>query len=232
MIGPTREDRILKLRKGLMAAGAAGVLAALMPVGRAAALPTFRHVLLISVDGLHQLDFANCSAGLPGVNGGAAYCPTLAALAKNGLTYTNSSTSKPSDSFPGLMAIVAGGSPRTIGAYYDVAYDRVLAPPTITTGNGVSGGICTPNVPNGTRTEYEEGIDIDQSKLNGGAPSGDGGVNAIDPMRLERDPFNNCKRSDEYDFRSYPPARRLHRVVGQACRLYCGGWSGQWQQRR
>jgi hypothetical protein len=176
-----------------MAAGAAGVLAALMPVGRVSAAPAFQHVLLISVDGLHQLDFANCSSGVPGVNGGAAYCPTLAALAKNGVTYTNSSTSKPSDSFPGLMAIVAGGSPKTIGAYYDVAYDRVLAPPAITTGNGLLGGICTPNIANGTRTEYEEGIDLDQSKLNGGAPTGDGGVNSIDPLKLERDPFNNCR---------------------------------------
>ena len=38
-------------------------------------------------------------------------------------------TSKPSDSFPGLMALVAGGTPGTVGAFYDVAYDRVLAPP-------------------------------------------------------------------------------------------------------
>jgi hypothetical protein len=45
-------------------------------------------------------------------------------------------------------------------------------------------------VANGTRTEYEEGIDIDQSKLNGGA--GDGGVASIDPARLIRDPFKNC----------------------------------------
>jgi predicted AlkP superfamily pyrophosphatase or phosphodiesterase len=28
------------------------------------------HVLLISVDGMHALDFANCSAGISGVNGG------------------------------------------------------------------------------------------------------------------------------------------------------------------
>ena len=90
------------------------------------------------------------------------------------------------------MAIVSGGSPRTVGAFYDVAYDRVLAPPAKTTGNGVAAGPCTPGVANGTTTEYEEGIDIDQTQLNGGAPSGDGGVNSIDPMRLERDPFNNC----------------------------------------
>jgi hypothetical protein len=33
--------------------------------------------------------------------------------------------------------------------------------------NGVLGGTCTPGQPNGTHTEYEEGVDIDQSKLTG-----------------------------------------------------------------
>jgi len=143
-----------------------------------------RHVLLISIDGMHALDYQNCS------NNGT--CQTLATLGKTGVNYSAASTSKPSDSFPGLMAIVTGGSPRSVGAYYDVAYDRVLAPPAVDTGNGLSAGPCTKNQNNGTRTEYEEGVDIDQSKLNGGALSGDGGVNSIDPQKLPRDPFNNC----------------------------------------
>ena len=128
-----------------------------------------RHVLLISIDGMHALDFINCAQGISGVNGGKPYCPNLAELAETGVNYLEASASKPSDSFPGLMALVSGGSPRTVGAFYDVAYDRVLAPPAKTTGNGVAGGSCTPNVPNGTRTEYEEGIDINQDLLNGGA---------------------------------------------------------------
>ncbi|HKN28330.1 MAG TPA: hypothetical protein VJY34_10790 [Roseiarcus sp.] len=37
-----------------------------------------RHVLLISIDGMHALDFANCS----GASGSPVTCPTLAALAK------------------------------------------------------------------------------------------------------------------------------------------------------
>src|SRR5271165_807520 len=151
-----------------------------------------RHVLLISVDGMHAIDYANCAKGLPGVNGGAPYCPNLAALGQTGITYKNTSTSKPSDSFPGLTAIVSGGSAATEGVFYDVAYDRSLAPPAKTTGNGVDAGTCTPGVLNGTTTEYEEGIDIDQSKLNGGAPSGGGGVTSIDPARLPRDPMKNC----------------------------------------
>lgn len=185
----------------LLAASVAGLATAMMPVGSAHAQgSTIKHVLLISVDGMHALDFLNCSRGLSGANGGQPYCPNLRSLANNGFNYVNTSTSKPSDSFPGLMAIVAGGSPRTVGAYYDVAYDRVLAPPQNTTGNGLLAGTCTPNQNNGTRTEYEEGIDYDQSLLNGGAPSGDGGLNSIDPTRLERDPFKNCAPVWPYNF--------------------------------
>jgi hypothetical protein len=151
-----------------------------------------RHVLLISVDGMHAVDFLNCSKGISGVNGGAPYCPNLAELAETGVNYLNTSTSKPSDSFPGLMALMTGGSPRSVGAFYDVSYDRVLAPPTITTGNGLAGGACTVGTPNGTTTEYDEGIDLNQNLLNGGAPAGDGGIGSIDPQKLIRDPHNGC----------------------------------------
>src|SRR5499426_1724928 len=145
-----------------------------------------RRVLLISIDGMHALDYENC------VQSGD--CPNLAALGKTGVNYTRTSASRPSDSFPGLMALVTGGTPRTVGAFYDVAYDRLLAPPQIDTGNGVAGGTCTPQVANGTTTEYEEGVDIDQSQLNGGGPYSltDGGIKSIDPKRLPRDPFNGC----------------------------------------
>jgi hypothetical protein len=149
------------------------------------------HVLLISVDGMHALDFVNCSKGIAGVNNGAPYCPHLGALGSTGLNYLNAATSKPSDSFPGLMALVTGGSPRTVGAFYDVAYDRSLNPPAVTTGNGLAGGLCTVGVqPSGTSTEFDEGIDINQSLLNGGAPGAtltDGGIKSIDSTRLERD---------------------------------------------
>ena len=147
---------------------------------------TYAHVLLLSIDGMHALDLENC------VRSGS--CPTLAALSAGGVTYTRTSASKPSDSFPGLMALVSGGTPKTVGAYYDVAYDRVLAPPQRTTGNGVAGGQCNTGMANGTTTEYEEGIDLDQSKLNGGGAYNlaDGGIASIDPTRLPRDPFHGC----------------------------------------
>jgi hypothetical protein len=166
-----------------------------------------KHVLLISIDGMHAVDYFNCSNGLAEINNGTPYCPTLAALGKTGVNYTRTTTSRPSDSFPGLMALVSGGTPRTVGAYYDVAYDRVLAPPTIATGNGLPAGDCKKLTINGTQTEYEEGVSFDQTQLNGGGPYGplDGGVKSINPERLVRDPFNldlkgNCKPVYPWNF--------------------------------
>ena len=155
-----------------------------------------RHVLLISVDGMHAVDFQNCAQGIAGFNNGAPYCPNLAALGTTGVNYVAASTSKPSDSFPGLMTIVTGATPRTMGVYYDVSYDRSLDGPAKTTGNGNAASPCKPNAaPTGYTTEYEEGIDLDQTKLNGGAPGAsltDGGIASIDPTRLDRDPKAGC----------------------------------------
>ena len=162
------------------------------------------HVLLISVDGMHAVDYLNCSKGIAGINGGEPYCPHLAALGRKGVNYVDASASKPSDSFPGLTAIVTGASPRAAGVYYDVAYDRSLNPPAKTTGNGVDAGPCVAGQkPSGTTTEYEEGIDKDQSYLNGVGPSlplTEGGVNSIDPMRLPRDPKRGCAPVYPWEF--------------------------------
>jgi len=163
-----------------------------------------KHVLLLSVDGMHAVDFTNCSRGIAGVNNGDPYCPNLAALGHHGVNYVAASTSKPSDSFPGLMTLMTGATPKTMGIYYDVAYDRSLAPPAVTTGNGLAAGACIPyGVPSGTTTEYEEGIDIDQTKLNGGAPGAsltNGGIASIDKNRLVRNPANGCTPVYPWDF--------------------------------
>ncbi|MGC2209196.1 MAG: alkaline phosphatase family protein [Candidatus Korobacteraceae bacterium] len=155
-----------------------------------------KHVLLISVDGMHAVDFLNCAKGISTVNNGQPYCPALASLGKSGINYVAASTSKPSDSFPGLIALATGGSPALTGVYYDVAYARNYDAPAVTTGNGLAAGPCTPYAtPTGTTTEYEEGIDIDQTKLNGGAPGAaltDGGIASIDTQKLVRDPSNGC----------------------------------------
>ncbi len=179
---------------------AAGVLATL-PASAQSNQPqpgsgAIKHVLLISVDGMHAVDFINCVKGIAGANGGDPYCPNMAELKPNAITYLYAYTSQPSDSFPGLMALVTGGSPRTVGAFYDDAYDRSLAPPAVTTGDGLAAGPCTPyGVPTGTTTEYDEGVDLNQTLLNGGAPGAslaDGGINSIDSKRLVRNPAFGC----------------------------------------
>lgn len=95
-----------------------------------------------------------------------------------------------------MTAIVTGGSPALTGVYYDVAYSRNLDGPAVATGNGNQPGPCTPGAaPTGYTTEYEEGIDLDQTQLNGGAPGAsltDGGINSIDPAKLPRDPAKGC----------------------------------------
>nr|WP_318226672.1 alkaline phosphatase family protein [Paraburkholderia terrae]MDW3658809.1 alkaline phosphatase family protein [Paraburkholderia terrae] len=90
-----------------------------------------RRVLLISVDGLHEQDVARCIA--------ANTCPNMALLAKSGVTYSNAYTPGLSDSFPGLAALVTGGSPKSAGLFYDVSYDRTLYAPSDPTCQGKQG---------------------------------------------------------------------------------------------
>ncbi|MBI3560693.1 MAG: alkaline phosphatase family protein [Gammaproteobacteria bacterium] len=142
-----------------------------------------RHVLLISIDGMHALDYANCAGGIPTVNGGAPYCAHLAALGEHAVNYVAASTSKPSDSFPGVLALVTGGSTRSTGVFYDVSYDRTLSPPKASNAiSGLAGGDCPGQ--KGTQVIYDESIDIDTSRVDAG-----GGIN---PDYLPRDPANNC----------------------------------------
>jgi hypothetical protein len=163
-----------------------------------------KHVLMLSIDGMHAVDFDNCAHGIAGVNGGNAYCPNMAALGQNAINYVATASSKPSDSFPGLAALVTGGSPKTTGLYYDVAYDRSLDPPASTTGTGLAGGTCTPYAaPTGTTTDYDQGIALDDTKLNGGAPGAaltEGSAASIDPNKLVRNPAAGCAPVYPWDF--------------------------------
>ena len=134
-----------------------------------------KHVLLISVDGLHALDLSNYVTTHPDSN--------LAGLSRNGVTYTNNATSSPSDSFPGLASLVTGGSPVTTGLWYDDTYNRALSPPAQTDGLGNPGGSCPGKV--GTNVAWDEAVDIDLTRLDGG-----GGLN---PKFLVRNPNNGCK---------------------------------------
>jgi hypothetical protein len=134
-----------------------------------------KHVLLISVDGLHALDLANYVAAHPDSN--------LADLSRHGVTYTNNVTSSPSDSFPGLASLVTGGSPVTTGLWYDDTYNRALSPPAQTDGLGNPGGNCPGTI--GTNVAWDEAVDVDLTQLDGG-----GGLNQ---KYLVRDPKNGCK---------------------------------------
>ena len=121
-----------------------------------------QHVLLVSVDGMHQRDLERYVNAHPQ--------STFARIAGEGVQYTHASASKPSDSFPGLLAFMTGGSPRSHGVFYDDAYDRTLFAP---------GSHCTG--PIGTETQYAENIDYDLNALDGGGPPGS---NHIDPTQL------------------------------------------------
>jgi Type I phosphodiesterase / nucleotide pyrophosphatase len=155
-----------------------------------------KHVLLISIDGMHAVDFYNCAHGIAGVNSGYPYCPNLASLSQTGINYVNAESSKPSDSFPGMAALASGGTPKSTGLYYDVAYDRSLDAPAKLTGTGLAAGPCTPyGIPTGTTTDNDQGVDLDDTKLNGGAPGAavtEGGIASLDPLKMSRDPQNGC----------------------------------------
>ena len=104
------------------AIGAAALLAAAIHPVRAAEYPTpavgssYKHVLLVSVDGLHAVDLSNWIEKHPAGN--------IAKLANHGIIYPNAFTTAPSDSFPGMLAQVTGASPATAGLFYDDSYDR------------------------------------------------------------------------------------------------------------
>src|SRR5271168_4534657 len=119
----------MKVNRLALAAAAVALTASTLGIAAdrgTAGSVNIKHVLLLSIDGMHAVDFYNCANGIPGVNGGNPYCPNMAALGQTAINYVNASSSKPSDSFPGLTALVSGGSPKTTGIYYDVAYDRSL----------------------------------------------------------------------------------------------------------
>jgi hypothetical protein len=120
-----------------------------------------KHVLLISVDGLHALDVSNYIAAHPS--------SALATLSGHGVTYSNAHTPSLSDSFPGLLALVTGGSPLSHGLFYDVSFNRSIFDPTNTTCQGQPGNMQV----------YDESID----KYTGNPPVS---LNVIDPAALPR----------------------------------------------
>ena len=130
-----------------------------------------RRVLLISIDGMHALDLANFIRSEPNSN--------LARLTATGITYTEAFTAKPSDSFPGLMSIVTGGSPISTGIWYEGTYARALSPP---------GSNCATK---GVQVVWDGSIDRDKKQVDGGG---------IDPAKLPLDPAKNCRPVYPHDY--------------------------------
>lgn len=128
-----------------------------------AAAPTINHVVLISVDGMHPVDLARFVKTHPQ--------SAFAQLTHEGVTYRQAFTPAPADSFPGLMALVTGGTPGQTGIFYDVTYDRALSP---------AGSDC---LTTGAVVPFDEKIDM---------PGKDNGDPVIDPAKLPRDPRTGC----------------------------------------
>jgi hypothetical protein len=92
-----------------------------------------KHVLLISVDGMHQSDLDWYVANHPNSE--------LARLATGGAEYTDAQTPDPSDSDPGGTGLMTGADPKTLGIYYDDEYSHGVFPPGTTNCSGaVPGG--------------------------------------------------------------------------------------------
>src|SRR2546428_1000255 len=78
--------------------------------------------------------------------------------------------------FPGLLALVTGGSPISAGLFYDVSYDRTIFDPTNITCAGSPGNMMV----------FDESIDLYNSS--------NVSLNVIDPTKLPRilDAHGNC----------------------------------------
>jgi predicted AlkP superfamily pyrophosphatase or phosphodiesterase len=163
------------LALGLPLIMAATAVPASSQASGAKSLPASRQVkrvLLLSIDGFHAVDLANYIKLRPK--------SALAKLSGRGVTYTNASGSFPSNSWPGLTALITGGSSVSTGVIFENNYDRSLSPP---------GSNCATR---GTEIIFDSNIDIDKSALDGGG--------GIDPKKLPLDPAKGCKPVYPHDF--------------------------------
>ncbi len=131
-----------------------GVCAGLLAVTAAPAVSATphhaaaKHVLLLSVDGLHQSDLSYYIDKNPH--------SALAALVSGGTEYSHAKTTFPSDSFPGMIGQLTGGGPGASGVYYDDTYNHaLLAPGTVD---------CATATP-GTEVAWTEAADRSQNPI-------------------------------------------------------------------
>jgi hypothetical protein len=135
----------------VLAVGVSLAAVSLGTTGAVAGRPDqIRHVLLISVDGMHQSDLEWYVAQHPDSE--------LARLVDRGAVYSNDHTSDPSDSDPGGTALMTGGDPRATGVYYDVEYNHATYEAGTTSCTGPTGGDVI----------YDSPDDKDSSRLDAG----------------------------------------------------------------
>jgi predicted AlkP superfamily pyrophosphatase or phosphodiesterase len=146
---------------GLAVAGALASLGFCAPAG--AAPHSVQHVLVISVDGMHAVDAERFIATHPE--------SALAAIAGHAVRYTTAATSRPSDSFPGVLSFLTGGSPASHDVFYDVSWDRTQWAPGAAKCTGTQG----------QQTTYDETIDLLQAQVVNGMTV------AIDQNRINPD---------------------------------------------
>ena len=131
-----RCNRIRALVASMLASSFLLSAVALADDGRPAVEPRYKHVLLIGVDGMHAIDLKNWIASHPNGN--------FAKLASHGVQYPGAYTTAPSDSYPGMLAQVTGGTPKTAGLFYDDSYDRTEYPSkAFYTSQGLADPGCT-----------------------------------------------------------------------------------------
>jgi hypothetical protein len=145
------------------------------------ALAATKRVLLISVDGMHEVDLASWIAANP--------TSTLAKLSGTGVVYSAVHTSTPSDSFPGTVAFTTGATPKTAGVYYDDSYDRTLYAPGPLGCGGVDGGTGKP----GTEVVFDESVDFDDTQLFSG------GID-VNNLPWQKDSQGNCTHVFPHNF--------------------------------
>lgn len=161
--------------------GASLALAAMATSASAGTLGAYQHVLLISVDGMHAVDLQNYIARHPK--------SALASLSAHGVRYPSALTTRPSDSFPGLISMITGGTPLSGQVFYDVSYDRTLFAP---------GSNCV-GAP-GTQPTFDETIDYDLTQWTGGGKPGKV-LSQINPANLPMGMVNGvCKPIYPHDF--------------------------------
>ena len=186
-----RRQKLWCATRMLYVGATAVLLAAAAVAGDHSDRDTVDHVLLVSVDGMHQSDLAWYVQTHPN--------SALATLMAQGIDYSNASTPFPSDSYPGMIGQVTGGNPLSTGCYYDDTWNHAVFPPGTTN--------CVGPAP-GAEVTYMEVIDKNQNALDAGqgiVPAHGNPdpwanilrmtgnpLHVIDPSKLPVDP-SNCK---------------------------------------